>query len=55
MGSFINICEVRRQERKIIGPLRVIEVNSMTEKANAMRKMNDLFVSELTGELLMFF
>lgn len=53
MGSFINVCEVRRQERKFICPVREIEVKSMTEEANAMRKTNDLFVPRLTGELLM--
>lgn len=53
MGSFINICEVRRQGRKLISPVREIEVNSMTQEENAMRKMNDLFVSRLRGEILM--
>lgn len=52
MDSFINICEVRRQERKIISPLREIEMNSVTEEANAARKMNDLFVLVLTRESL---
>lgn len=53
VGSFINVCEVRRQERKFICPVRKIEVKSMTEEANAMRKANDLFVPRLTGEVLM--
>lgn len=53
VGSFINICGVRRQERKFICPGRKIEVKSMTEEANAMRKTIDLFVPRLTGEVLM--
>jgi hypothetical protein len=52
MDNFLKICEGRRQERKIINPLREIEMNSMTEEANAARKMNDLFVLVLTGENL---
>lgn len=52
MDSFLNICELRRQERKIISPLRDIERNSMTEEANAARKMNDLLVLVLIGESL---
>lgn len=50
MDSFLNICELRRQERKIIGPWREIEMNSMTEEANAARKVNDLLVLVLIGE-----
>ena len=42
--GFINICELKRQERKIISPLREIEINSITKGANAARKMTDLSV-----------
>lgn len=44
-----NICELRKQGRKIISPLGEIEMNSMRE-ANAAQKMNDLFVLVLIGE-----
>ena len=52
MDSFTNICELRRQGRKIMSPLRETEMNSMTEEANAAQKMNYLFVLVLTGESL---
>lgn len=48
--AFLNICESRRQGRKIISPWREIEMNSMTEEANAAQKLNDLFVLLLIGE-----
>ena len=52
MDSFLNICELSGQERKIISPLREIEMNSMTEEANAARKVNDLLVLVFIGESL---
>lgn len=54
MESFLNICESRRQGRKIISPWREIEMNSMMEEANAAQKLNDLFVLVLIGENLKF-
>lgn len=54
MESFLNICESRRQGRKIISPWREIEMNSMTEEANAAQKLNDLFVLLLIWENLKF-
>lgn len=54
MESFLNICESRRQGRKIISPWREIEMNSMMEEANAAQKLNELFVLLLIGENLKF-
>lgn len=49
MDTFIHVCEVRRQE-KFVSPVRETEVNSMTQEAKAMRKMNDRFQGPL-GDL----
>lgn len=46
---------IEKTGRKIISPLREMEMNSMTEEANAARKMNDLFVLVLIGDSLKLF